>query len=230
MTYLTYALINKDYDYRKVIKKLDRLLEKYDQNIDKPEIEECYCKDRIAQRDAYYEGYKAVSYEDKKKLWWQTTLSYYKEPWSECTQEFLENSWTSYFKNNDSKALSVYNSHPLKGKFNPDCLECKGKGYVRVYLNKQAKWNRYQLGGRYTGCLWGLDNSTRDEFADSLLENMIPVDWWLENPNKLFPYAVVSREFWVNNEDCADNWEELVLEYLGQHKENGMLVSLEVHL
>lgn len=228
MNFLTYVvldeIIDPNKDLAKFNQKIDRILEKYDQNEEaKPEIETCHCKQtyRLKQIQKQTEANLGITYDQLKKEFWGRFGKTIKD----FTDDELTLHWKDIFHEYDNEARRVSKELPALNT-NPTCFECGGSGYVKVYLNKLAKWNRFDVGGRWNGILHGviLDEMDHHYF------NCMPIKDWLRVDMKMFPYAVVSKEFWVSNPDSVDNWGELVIDYFKKFEETGMLVALDCHI
>lgn len=61
--------------------------------------------------------------------------------------------WHAHFDLRKQAIEEVRMAHPQAGKPDPDCQECGGRGQRSTSYNPAAKWDWWQIGGRWTGVL-----------------------------------------------------------------------------
>lgn len=227
MNFLTFAVIDeKNLDINRLNFKLDRILEKYDQNLEiNPEIEPCYCIGRTAIEECSSKTYTSkyfneglqYTYKDRKDAFY-ILLKEMLIANPNITDAEIEKIWTVGMVDYNEDVKKELRQHNLFGRPDPACQECGGQGQVKDYINKLAKWNTFDIGGRYSGILWPQ-------------EDVIHVSDYLKlGRDDLEPYAVVSKEFWVDDKTNNPNWRHLVNDYLLKFKDYGTLVILDCHL
>jgi hypothetical protein len=108
-----------------------------------PYIEECYCKNTVAEHYGFIEAERLApkTINEYRKAYW--AIGGEKPDWSDYTSE-----WQTIRQ-------QATQSHPQYQQFNPDCEECAGSGMRSTTANPKAKWDWWQIGGRWTGQLDG---------------------------------------------------------------------------
>jgi hypothetical protein len=134
----------------------------------------------------------------------------------------------------DRRAFEEARKQALKSSTQPDpkCEQCNGTGSYRTTYNPQSKWDWYEVGGRWKGCL-GAD------------KDIAPATHWLNllesSPDTSTPYCVVTPDgqwhgrgemgWWgVSSGDRqTEAWRKEVLCLARQHQ-NGLAVVVDFHI
>jgi hypothetical protein len=59
--------------------------------------------------------------------------------------------WNALLKPREDAEAAATAAHPDFGKPDPECDECKGKGWHFSTYNQKSQWDWYQVGGRWNG-------------------------------------------------------------------------------
>jgi len=65
--------------------------------------------------------------------------------------------WKQLMKTRTELEDKIMKDHPLYNQPNPNCCECDGTGLMETSYNPLSKWDWWQIGGRWTGCLSNYD-------------------------------------------------------------------------
>jgi len=116
--------------------------------------------------------------------------------------------------------------HPLRDAVDPGCIDCGGRGTLVVAANPDGRFERWEVGGRWSGAFDPL-GAGRD---------VIPVDDLLAICARKCPVAIVDRDgswhevdtLWGRTPLDDPDWVRTVGELLGRRR--GMqVVVLELH-
>ena len=119
-------------------------------------------------------------------------------------------------------------AHPLNGKPDPECEECRGTGTHPSTYNPDSKWDWFAIGGRWAGML-PRDRATVASLRES------------NDPNKV-PFAFVdSRGAWhqrgemgwwgcVSDEKARDEWAAEYRALLAAEQPRAIVVAVDFHI
>lgn len=128
---------------------VEPLLAPYSENLEvAPYKTECYCVGGIAKRDAFNTAGGKKKLDALRNEYFKLTEENRPE-WKDFIEEFLDA---------EDAALK---SHPLYNKPDITCDECHGTGKRETTYNPESKWDKFQIGGRWTGLLQELATSSR---------------------------------------------------------------------
>ena len=151
--FLCLVIPGTDTEPAKISKRIETLLDPYDENKEMPSYqEECYCRGNIAQRhgsDVANEmhGQRGIGFlaahpefsveksepEHEKDLKRRLTLyEKFCQPW-------------------DAYAEAAKRKHPMYNQCDPKCDECHGKGLRTTTANPKGHWDWFEIGGRWDG-------------------------------------------------------------------------------
>lgn len=65
----------------------------------------------------------------------------------------LRDRWMAHLETEEQDVERRKREHPMFGKPDPECEDCEGSGETETTYNVRAKWDWWQVGGRFTGLL-----------------------------------------------------------------------------
>ena len=183
----------------------------YDENIKVPEYDrKCSCSEyRVRKEATDYANSKIdintlrVEFEQKVKQ-----LGVGELLWSEFTSE-----WFNIRENFEKQ-------HPLYGKSNPECVECKGTGIYKSTYNPNSKWDWYQIGGRYTGLISNRKAVNSDIVSLSSIKKFgdDKIPYALVTPDKAW-HQKGTMGWWGISTNEDKNWKEVARTLLEKYKD-----------
>lgn len=200
-------------DTKNIERKVSKLLEPFNEELEVPEYDhECYCINNIARRYGNKIADETVnSIESLRNKYWAMPEDSRPE-WKEHISK-----WVTIQEKEEK-------GHPMFGKPNPECEECKGTGLYKSTYNPNSKWDWWRIGGRWDGIIKNNPQESENGFNfdskhETLGNNMILVKDIKEDN---IPFAIVTPEgewiehgkmgWWgiVTDEKDKDNWKEIV--------------------
>lgn len=140
-----------------VQQQIDALLAPYSENLSvDPHLVPCYCIGRQAERWAV-EEWNRISQktpQDIRTGYWARVDADEIQASNEAWEQ--ETGW--YWKGREE----LERTHPLHGKPDRGCEDCRGTGERETTYNPASKWDWYVIGGRWNGVLDQYD-PTKDE-------------------------------------------------------------------
>lgn len=168
--FCTFVLVEDSGNNRRSVEaKIANLLYKYNENLEMAEHdEECWCVGSTA-RDAAFNACqeKFGSLDTIREKYWNTINSMISVPIDSVEAHFnareeatKQYKWETYMAEWNTFEKQIEAEHPLYKKPSPDCEECNGTGTYKSTSNQHAKWDWYQIGGRWSGMLDSYDPAT----------------------------------------------------------------------
>lgn len=165
--FVIYVMIPNDVsDVEGVVEKM---LEPYDEEISVDPYEEtCHCVGNKA-RDGVWERLNNEFGDFRKAFresYWNAVealipegLKYGMEKYDEAEENAKSQlpSWEEWIKDYTDAKEKYLEEHPLKNSADSDCEDCNGTGVATTTYNPKSKWDWWQIGGRWTGCLTDYD-------------------------------------------------------------------------
>lgn len=213
MHFYTFVLV--DSPYNEVIENplyfIEDILEPYSEHLEvEPYLRDCSCIGTFAYENA------TRSTEDKMRK----TLAELRDEWSDL-KENVRPDWLEYI--NDFFAIrdEAFEKSPIKNSPDPLCMFCFGTGVEKCTINPNAKWDWYEVGGKWSHVIQDNVQSVTD-----FLKNFCEED---------VPYAIATYDFqWFNDENemletDMENWSKEVEKILKDYS-NCTIVVVDCHI
>lgn len=217
---------------------VDEVLEPYSEHLEVEEHDtECYCINYIASRDAR----KQIDFNERRDAEFEALRSL---PLSE---EEFDTIWANFMKKMKAELQPVIEAHPLFGKPDPSCTECKGEGYYETTENPKGHWDWWVIGGRWDGWIFGPERAeesydSQGNYGDehhTLENNSRPVSEIPTEDNHYVPFAVIANGTWhqkgemlmwavVDNEKDISEWGATVRKLYEDNKDC-IAVAVDCH-
>jgi len=137
--FFTVALVPSDTPVGKLSEVLNQKFAPFDENLEVlPYDHDCYCLGNVAKKAGREHADKTVA-----------TIETLRDGYWELPEPRPE--WDDHIKEWRVASDSVEKVHPLFGKPDPECDECKGTGKYESTRNPQSKWDWWRVGGRWDG-------------------------------------------------------------------------------
>lgn len=267
--YLVYVIIPNFVKEDKVDAHIEKLMKPYDENLNVPMyFRDCYCVSRKADQEAteqtnkkfgtinelretFPKSSEAVAANKKREY----ELMRSDSKWTEAeTEEYeklqkeINEAWRKHISAWTATHKELLDTHPMKGKADPKCSECKGKGKYGTKYNPRSKWDWYRVGGRFDGVVTQVpDESTDGGFNfdakhQSKDKNSTAVDSLPKPiPASMVPFAILEPTgewhekgemgWWGIVRDEKDDWKERGSQLLEKYRDGlHKIVALDVHI
>ena len=225
-------------------------LDPFDENKTMPRRKtECYCVGHKAKMEAR-----------------EATNKKYDEPFLEACREKMaekfpgerpifgfnsdeeEVYWNALLQPMKDMEKAQFAAHPLKDKADPECDECKGRGWHFTTYNPKSQWDWYQMGGRWNGYFLPpeeADAADKGQYGlgvESVEGNAIPVrDLLAKWDERFVAFALLTPEgdwlergsmgWWgcVSDAMTRDEWKQRFKETLEKYPE-ALAVAVDCHI
>lgn len=143
---------------RDIESSVANLLVPFDENMEVAEYDRpCHCIGDIAHSSARRTADEAAGTFDSLR-----ESFYAKHPWpgpDASEEEHAKNDalWRTHIAPRVEAEKTAFEAHPLRDEPDASCEDCRGSGTYRSTRNPQAKWDWWQIGGRWTGTLGEYD-------------------------------------------------------------------------
>jgi hypothetical protein len=158
--------------------------------------------------------------------------------------------WNALLKPREDAEAEATAAHPMAGKPDPECDECKGKGWHFSTYNKQSQWDWYRIGGRWNGFYLptaeDADSAPKGQYGLGVAQaagNYIPVKDLLEkwDAERFVSFALLTPEgdwlesgsmgWWgiVSGAMSRDEWKQRFRETLEKYP-NAVAVAVDCHI
>jgi hypothetical protein len=169
--------------------------------------ETCWCKGNVAQKDVDRQvAQKFGSCDVMRGSFFDIMKN---DPRAnadpEQSQKYRQKQWIKFTKPRLLLGKALLKKHPLRGKPDPKCEECKGTGCRLSTYNPDAKWDWYVVGGRWDGQIQNKYQEDPEDqgfnFGDEhhqVQRNIVSVKDFLELlktvPDEVSPFAILTPE------------------------------------
>lgn len=128
---------------------VEKLLLPFSENMEvEPYDEECWCVGSKARVEANEQAQRELGS-------WETWRQRFHAQPQEKRSSL--DAWKKYTAPLSELEAKLEKAHPLHGKPNAKCEECKGTGTRQSTRNPDSQWDWYEIGGRWTGKLTDYD-------------------------------------------------------------------------
>lgn len=192
---------------------LESLMERYDENREvDPHMEPCYCR-RARHRElikAQLDSKFGEGYIDKLQREFPRDGT--QEEWKQVSGE--------YFRESDQLESAVQ-----LPEANPECEDCNGSGECETTANPDAKWDWFQIGGRWSGEFGGKNITTVREIVAC---GKIP--FAIVTPNGWFERGSMGWFGCVLEEKPQSEWESEARRILESLDPDATAIVLDCHI
>jgi len=222
---------------------VDMLLAPYNEQTEVPEYDtDCWCVGQEASLAAMKAAEEAHPLDRVRELhhWWV------KNQGLDNFSDEADRHWKMASKAHVLCQKKAEREHPMFGKPDPKCKECKGTGKHKSTYNPKSKWDWYVVGGRWDGVIQGEARKSNDNgfnFGDEhhqVGHNIRPVKTFPEPmPDKDIPFAIVTPDgewhekgkmgWFANVSDEDDDWKSRARTILANHK-SCVAVGVDCHI
>jgi hypothetical protein len=207
---------------------VEELLEPFNENKKVPEYErKCYCVGREAATEGSASAEKKLGNVDAfRKSFAEKHPDFAKiDRWTCSNEETIEKvdaAWKKHLAPLKKAEKEATRAHPMFGKPDPKCTDCKGTGKRMTTSNPQSKWDWWVIGGRWAG-MWNTKNIEKVSAVAADLDNkgcyayLTPDGEWHER-GQMGWFGMAS------NEEPKKKWDEKVRKLLARHKDCVMVL------
>jgi|ETNvirnome_2_300_1030623.scaffolds.fasta_scaffold00194_8 hypothetical protein len=242
--------------------EVDRLLAPYDESIEvAPYQTECYCvgmearkeiDKKVADRFGDWGTIRKEFRKQNEKLHEQLSKLIDQIQDDESCRDELDRltnerdaAWKEFIKPINEYEQDLKEKHIGIKSAVADCEDCNGTGSRLTTYNPNSKWDWYDIGGRWDGCISGEARESEDggfnfgEHYRQLEHNMRTVESMLEDEKPFIPFAIVTLDgvwnksadmgWWACTSNEDDNWDEKAVDLLKANK-NCVAVAVDLHI
>jgi hypothetical protein len=134
------------------------LLAPYDEDLEVKEYDRrCYCVGEKARREARGKVDTQARFQAIHEKYERLGVSLWEDRGTKEQREAYDDELDSAQADMEQEEHALVAAHPDCDKADPDCTECHGGGTFRSTRNPKARWDWFQVGGRWTGTFTGYD-------------------------------------------------------------------------